>query len=219
MLKKTLFASSLITISFHSFAEPQNLALVKKHLTQYHDSGTYIKEFNQVVAKAKKYLEKRIIENNKSQKPKKLAIVLDIDETSLSNYPYMAKRDFGGSLKQINREIERGDAPVLKPMLNYYNYAKANKVAVFFVTGRKEPQRMVTIDNLKKAGYNQWNGLYLKPVNYQQKSIISYKVQSRKDITDKGYDIVESIGDQCSDIKGGYADKGFKLPNPYYYLP
>jgi len=35
----------------------------------------------------------------------------------------------------------------------------------------------------------------------------------------QGYDILLTIGDQYSDLKGGYADKGFKLPNPMYYLP
>jgi len=27
------------------------------------------------------------------------------------------------------------------------------------------------------------------------------------------------VGDQFSDLKGGFADKGFKLPDPYYYIP
>jgi hypothetical protein len=27
------------------------------------------------------------------------------------------------------------------------------------------------------------------------------------------------LGDQNSDLTGGYAERGFKLPNPYYYLP
>ena len=28
-----------------------------------------------------------------------------------------------------------------------------------------------------------------------------------------------NVGDQFSDLQGGYADKALKLPNPTYYLP
>ena len=41
----------------------------------------------------------------------------------------------------------------------------------------------------------------------------------RKEITQQGYDIVFSIGDQQSDLVGGYSDKTYKLPNPYYFIP
>lgn len=34
-----------------------------------------------------------------------------------------------------------------------------------------------------------------------------------------GYRIVVNVGDQRSDLTGGYALKTFKLPNPSYYIP
>ncbi len=48
---------------------------------------------------------------------------------------------------------------------------------------------------------------------------IHYKSATRAYIESQGYDIVASFGDQYSDLKGGYADKTFKMPNPNYYLP
>ena len=49
---------------------------------------------------------------------------------------------------------------------------------------------------------------------------MEYKAGTRKHIEqDLGYDIVLNVGDQCSDLQGGYADHGLKLPNPTYYLP
>ena len=48
---------------------------------------------------------------------------------------------------------------------------------------------------------------------------IHYKSATRAHIESLGYDIVANFGDQYSDLKGGYADKTFKLPNPNYYLP
>ena len=38
------------------------------------------------------------------------------------------------------------------------------------------------------------------------------------EITDDGYNIVVNLGDQDSDLKGGYAEKAFKYPNPYYFI-
>jgi hypothetical protein len=30
---------------------------------------------------------------------------------------------------------------------------------------------------------------------------------------------VVNIGDQFSDLAGGFAERVFKLPNPYYFIP
>ncbi len=35
----------------------------------------------------------------------------------------------------------------------------------------------------------------------------------------EGYVIIANIGDQTSDLIGGYAEKTFKLPNPLYLAP
>jgi hypothetical protein len=48
---------------------------------------------------------------------------------------------------------------------------------------------------------------------------IQYKSGTRAYIESLGYDIVADLGDQYSDLLGGFADKTFKLPNPNYYLP
>jgi predicted secreted acid phosphatase len=48
---------------------------------------------------------------------------------------------------------------------------------------------------------------------------IQYKSGTRAYIESQGYNIVADIGDQFSDLLGGYADKTFKMPNPNYYLP
>jgi hypothetical protein len=42
---------------------------------------------------------------------------------------------------------------------------------------------------------------------------------TRKHIESLGYNIVGNFGDQFSDLKGGFADRTFKIPNPMYYLP
>ncbi|CAM2745829.1 acid phosphatase, class B [Legionella steigerwaltii] len=222
LLKKSL---NLITLSIAFlfanpiFSDPPNLTLVKIELKNYHDSGLYQKELTQVIQKAQKYIDQQAEINQKEKSHKKLALVLDIDETSLSNYQYMIKRDFGGNRNQFHKDIMAANAPVIKPMLTLYRDARNHGIKVFFVTGRNESERQATENNLHTAGYNGWSGLYLRPMNYTSKSIIPFKSHARKMITQKGYTIVASIGDQYSDLKGGYAQKVFKLPNPFYYLP
>ncbi|MBX9587632.1 MAG: HAD family acid phosphatase [Gammaproteobacteria bacterium] len=203
-----------------SFAvEPENLYVIKKNLVNYFEAGLYQGDVQAVINKAEQYLQERIQLNEALAHPKKLAIVLDIDETSLSNFPYMKKLDFGIDspiLKTIGLET---DDPPIKPTLNLFNYALQHHVSIFFVTGRFEKMRTMTANNLKKAGYTSWKELFLKPNTYHENSAIPYKSAIRKKITEKGYDIVLNIGDQISDLEGGYADRTYKLPNPYYYVP
>jgi hypothetical protein len=38
-------------------------------------------------------------------------------------------------------------------------------------------------------------------------------------LTSTRYRIVANVGDQYSDLAGGHEDIGFKLTNPFYFLP
>lgn len=210
-----VFVSSLCLINASYAQEPENLNDVKQSLMAYHDSGEYAADQQHVIDQAKAYLKSRLA-NNPSHK--KLAMVFDIDETTLSNYPSMVEMSFGGTNAQMDAAIDEGKDPVIPSTFQLYRYAKTHDVSVFFVTGRKEKSRAPTEQNLMAAGYNDWTHLYLKPNDYNKKSVIPYKAATRKAIEAQGYDIVITIGDQQSDLKGGYADHGFKLPNPYYFL-
>lgn len=212
------FGLSLV-FSAPIYSEPPNLALVKKELIHYHDSGLYQEELTKKIQQAHQYIIQEALLNTQQKDQQKLALVLDIDETSLSNYDKMVKHDFTGTRAEIHKEILGADSPVIKPMLALYQDAIKHGIKVFFVTGRTESERSATENNLSKAGYKNWTGLYLRPSKYSASSIIPFKSQTREMISKQGYTIIASIGDQYSDIRGGYAKKGFKLPNPYYYLP
>lgn len=214
ILLVTIFSTSI------SFAiEPRNLDFVKAGLIKYHDSGAYQIDQTKVIDRAMEYLKTRIASEKMTKHHRKMAIILDIDETSLSNYPDMVTMSFGGTFKDIVDAEGKGTDPVIQPTLNLYHYAKENNVAVFFVTGRTEQFRDSTARNLEQAGYKDWDGLVLKPEDYSAKSAAPYKIKARKDIEAQGYKIVLNIGDQQSDLKGKHAEKVFKLPNPYYFIP
>jgi predicted secreted acid phosphatase len=46
-----------------------------------------------------------------------------------------------------------------------------------------------------------------------------FKATKRSEIVEQGYTIVLNMGDQLSDLEGGYAERTFKLPNPFYWIP
>jgi predicted secreted acid phosphatase len=82
-----------------------DLATAKQALIRYHDSGAYFKEIDEAVTDAMAYLQVRLAN---SKAGKKLAVILDIDETALSNYPNMVKMSFGGDMQAICQAETQG---------------------------------------------------------------------------------------------------------------
>lgn len=220
MIKRLLIFFFLIS-HLNAFAnEPQpNLTIYKTNLANYYKSGGYAKDIAKVAEEADHYLNERVTQNKSLAHPKKLAIVFDIDETILSNYAFIQQNDFAYPLDTIHANQPKAADLAIPATFKLYQNAIEDNVAVFFITGRTEPLREATIANLKQAGFTQWTELILKPNNYHEKSAAIFKTAARKRIEQEGYDILISIGDQDSDLSGGYADKTFKLPNPYYYIP
>lgn len=211
--KLIFFATLLLACTLGYAKEPGNLATLKDQIIAYHDSGEYERDITKISREALAFV------NSHFSKFKKPAIVFDIDETTLSNYQALRDLNFGGTLKDIQAKELLGNDPAIKPMLSLYQYAKDHHVAIFFVTGRPEIERAATMRNLREAGYSNWKALYLKPKSLAQKSAAIYKAAIRKKLTESGYTILANIGDQESDLTGGYAMKTFKLPNPFYLIP
>jgi predicted secreted acid phosphatase len=218
MIQKGIaYSLCLMAISTSVIAkEPKNLDTYKNGLIAYHDSGNYLYDIDDVIKHALSYVQLRLEQNTHGNK--KLAIVLDIDETALSTYDNMLKRGFGGTWDDIHRDMQEAKAPAIMPTLQLYRYAKAHGIAVIFITGRREADRALTESNLLAAGYKDWDGLILRSKEYDYSLASVYKPAMRKHLQELGYDIILNIGDQKSDLVGGYADKTFKLSNPYYFL-
>jgi predicted secreted acid phosphatase len=151
----------------------------------------------------------------------KLAMVLDIDETSMTNYCELRREDYGSIPGMYNEWLASPESAMVIPgTLRLFNKARAAGVEVFFITGRSEELRAATERNLAAAGYKGWKGLALRNGPQKQMGPVEYKGEERKKIADAGYRIVMSVGDQWSDLNGqAKADISVKLPNPFYYLP
>ena len=194
----------------------------QRRVDRYISSGQYDTDFAAVVARARAQLEKR------ARDAAKPAIVLDIDETSLSNWPAY-KVNGWTRITAGPCDLEAGPCGVrayqataaskaLVPTLNLAKRAMELSVAVFFITGRPPELREATERNLRREGY-EFAGLVLLPAGARFASAADFKAPERRKIAGQGYTIILNMGDQESDLSGGYAEKTFKLPNPVYFLP
>lgn len=217
-------------------AEPENIDVVKKRLLQYRCRG-YEDDVAKALEDARKWIAKR------APQVERPAMVLDIDETSLSNWPRIYQDDFAyvpngpctfgkdpcGDLDWQ----QSGRAQPIGPTLQLYRTARCNDEAasckpieVFFITGRRQTERnyemtsVWTLRNLAMAGYGAVNPdhLYLRDPSVGG-TVADYKASARADIESRGFTIIANIGDQYSDLAKGHADMTFKVPNPFYFIP
>jgi acid phosphatase len=206
-----LSAAPLCAQSFPQ--EPENHTLVVERLMRYHDYGEYDREIQVVADSAREHLAAAV---KSAPKDEKLAAVFDIDETSLSTWEAMAGCGF--CAYSVERKLYTEDHdPAIGPVLQLYNFAKAEGVKIFFVTGRQESERAMTSKNLNEAGYSGWAELIMQP-NGNKLPASVFKPKDRQAIVDKGYEIVLNIGDQASDLAGCCSERVFKIPNPFYLL-
>jgi predicted secreted acid phosphatase len=224
-----VFASASIAACVSSVphaakSSPGNLGELKTALIEYQRSGQYLQEIEAVDSQAKAYLASRAAHVSKP------ALVLDIDETSLSNWREIMANDFGyipgGKCDDLPKgpcgvhEWElKGEADAIAPTLDLFRSATAANVAVFFITGRDESERRATESNLKAAGFIGWKRVILRPAGSKTPSAADYKAPERGKIEAEGYSIVANVGDQPSDLAGGHAERTFLLPNPFYRIP
>jgi predicted secreted acid phosphatase len=178
-------------------------------IVAYHDSGEWAADTARVIRRARRHLSAHLSQ-------KRPAIVLDIDDTSLSSYECLKKLDFDRSKSDC---ASGGDMPAIPQTRRLYRYARRHHVTVFFITGRRAHIRRVTIANLHRAGYNGRLHVRLRPNREQPGTHDGWKARTRRSIVDRGYRIIANVGDQRSDLDGGHALRTFKLPNPMYVIP
>jgi 5'-nucleotidase (lipoprotein e(P4) family) len=176
--------------------------------------------------------EFRLIEQVKAKKSKKpLAIVLDIDETVLNNITFEAKSILENSdyPKFWEEWCNKAEAQPIPGALDFLKASDKNKVAIFYITNRKEKLREVTLKNLVNAGFPQVDSKkLLMKVDEDSK-------ESRRNEVLMNYEIIMYIGDNLNDMAQVFEVSGLEnrkavtdslaksfgkkfivLPNPVY---
>jgi acid phosphatase len=183
-------------------------------IVAYRDSGEWERDTSAVVRRARAHLQ-RNLPGRDGRRP---ALVLDVDDTALSSYACLKAANFVRS-PAGGRCARRARMPAIRQVLRLYRFARRRGMAVFFITGRREPQRPQTVQNLLRAGYGQGWRLIMRPARERPGTHDGYKRRARRAITRDGHRILANVGDQRSDLRGGFALRRFKLPNPMYVIP
>jgi hypothetical protein len=210
-----------------------NFGVERYKLVEYGEctgsTGCYWADLDAQYKRAETELKREIA----TKKPgEKLAIVMDIDETTLSNWCEMRREDFG-YVGSLYRPWELSAGSVAIPgALRLFHEAREAGIAVFFITGRPgkgdarshvpdaSDETGATARNLEAEGFRGYAGLHLRNGDENQMPTIAYKSQERQKIVAEGYRIIMSLGDQWSDLLGDpQADVSIKLPNPFYFIP
>ncbi len=193
-----------------STREPANLLPHKQELRAYVESGAHRRAIAAVAAQAQAWIERRAAAGGT-----KLTVIFDLDETLLDNWAYLSAMDFGYVHRDWDRWVEEGQAPAHESVREVFRAARKIGVEVVFLTGRPERARAATERNLRAIGCGDFAELVCRP-DGDKRGNADYKTAARRRLTTEGRSIIANIGDQESDLGGGFAERGFKLPNPFY---
>jgi hypothetical protein len=204
--------------------QPANIGDLKFEATHYYDSGTYLTDLQLAAAPAIGWITE---EAPRVDRP---AVVFDIDETSLSNWEAIKANDFGRVINGPCDRLPQGpcgwqawdlraQSTVIQPTMDIFTTARDRGAAIFFITGRPESQRAATERNLQAAGYTGYTQLIMEPTDAHYVSAADFKTPQRAGIEQQGYTIIANVGDQPSDLDGGFAEQTYLLPNPFYRIP
>ncbi|MBW9212173.1 MULTISPECIES: 5'-nucleotidase, lipoprotein e(P4) family [Terrabacteria group] len=203
----------------------QGMMAVAWYQTSAEAKALYTQGYNAAI----KSLEEKI-KNNKSNK--KLAVVLDLDETVLDNSPIQAHYAVNGKAypEGWHEWVMYGKADVVYGAKEFLDFANKNGVGIFYVTDRNaETEFEATKKNLieKKLPLQSDANLMLKAKGEKGKDARRKKVEET-------HKIVMLVGDNLHDFatpKDGslqgrdnfvkenakeWGDKFIMLPNPMY---
>lgn len=213
MRKFFLFLLILFFYNFTVAKEPPiliNLADAIKAIKQYHTSEQYYQDIE-------KAIDDGLSNLRQLDYPSNAAFVFDVDETALSNMEYELKYNFGFEQKSWDEWVMQGKAPSIPGVRRLYDSLIARNIKIIFLSGRSVEQFEITMQNLKEQGYFKFDTLICKSQIYKGKKAIEFKSAVRKDLSKK-YKIIGSVGDQWSDLEGGWTIIKIKLPNYMYFL-
>ncbi|MFO7566617.1 MAG: HAD family acid phosphatase [Enhygromyxa sp.] len=177
--------------------------------------GPYSEVTRASAAEALALLEARVAAREGDEK---LAIVLDVDETALSNIEQLRGSGYCFVREEWNEWVDQGTPTAIAGIRPLYDYAREHGVAVVFLTGRSEDQREATERALRAAGFDHWDHLLLREGAERGLKAAEYKSGRRAKLEAQGYVVALVLGDQQSDLDGGHGEHSMLIPNPFYHV-
>jgi predicted secreted acid phosphatase len=158
----------------------------------------------------------KLLDAQLAKHPKKPTVVLDIDETTMSNWSCLDAAGF--ELSGLATCVVKSASVAFPGAKAFIKHARAKKVAIAFITGAPQAACALRQRNLIAQGIKKPFTLTCRPAGDTSDTIVPYKSAARKALIKKGATIVLNVGDQQSDLSGGAARKTYKLPNPIYTI-
>jgi predicted secreted acid phosphatase len=213
-MKKFLNVTLILSLSLFFACEkdekPVNLSIAREAVQQYYESGKFDEELSKVIENAKKEFEKVFFKKNS-------VVIFDVDETALDNYELAKEMGFGYVYELNKKWNVEMKAPALEPVKELYDFLLSKGAKVIFLTGRNFPEYEVTYENLHMVGYTTFDTLITQIGDEKKMKNKEFKSSKRVWLTEQGYEIVGTVGDQWGDLEGEYHGIQVKIPN-YLYL-
>ncbi|BDU51386.1 5'-nucleotidase, lipoprotein e(P4) family [Haliovirga abyssi] len=225
-----LFIAFTVFINAEDFTEKnfENESVVAVNWVQ--TSG----EYKALAYQAFNVAKESFLEIKKSYKGgKKLAVVVDLDETMIDNSAYAAWRILKGkgfSSSTWDEWVNSKDAKATSGAVEFSKFVNSHGGEMFYISNRSENELKDTMKNLKKLHFSKVNKDHIL---LKEKS--SDKTKRRTEVIDNGYDIVMYVGDQLTDFsneiygrsndyRNSFVDKNeykfgknwISIPNPTY---
>jgi predicted secreted acid phosphatase len=203
--------------------EPAKSPEQKRALREYVTSGRYDAQIGQVAAQADAWLGQRLRQRppeaaRAAKLPERLTMVIDLDETLLRNWPAIDAEDLVYVPAIWDKWVTDAKAPPIEPVRQLMKTAQARGVDVIILTARRERERGATERNLQAIDCANATVVIYMPDGYKG-TTQAFKMAQRERLAAEGRVIILNIGDQESDLAGGFAERTFKLPNPFYSTP
>ena len=206
----TIALTFTLLVSCEKNEKPVNLTVAREEVKQYYESGKFDEELNAVIEEAKEKFDKIQFDDNS-------VVIFDVDETALDNYKLAKMMGFGYVYemnKKWNAEMKAAAIPQVKEL---YDFLLSKGAKIIFLTGRNLPEYEATYQNLMNEGYTVFDTLITQIGDEKKMKAHDFKSSKRVWLTQQGYEIIGTVGDQWSDLEGEYHGVQVKIPN-YLYL-
>ncbi len=207
----TFLLLTIIILFTGCSSAPLNLEIAKDDVMNYYDSGKYDAELDNVVKHAES-------EFNSIQPGDSTVVIFDVDETILSSYDFEKDLDFGYVMPLWDKYILEAKEPAIKQTKSLCDFLVKKGFKIIFLTGRKNDQYNATYKNLFNDGFTKFDTLIVRQPPEFDYTALKYKSLQRTELTNRGYKIVGTVGDQYSDLDGPYHGIQVKIPNYLYII-
>ncbi|MBU2707827.1 5'-nucleotidase, lipoprotein e(P4) family [Zooshikella marina] len=165
-------------------------------------AGEYRALCHQAFNMAKLQVDRRLSYHRTLEKP--LAVIVDIDETVLSNVPYFSQLIDKGEVFPSGWKVwmQMSTAQAIPGALEFLKYARFRGVEVFYISNRSMNEGLTaTINNLVKMDFPfaDQRHLLLKSTSGNK--------QPRRDRVEQTHEVILLIGDNLNDFSLIFSDK------------